>query len=111
MRNDYYKFIKTYSNGINLYNIFNIKWSDFTFPSGYTLHYVSRPETDRPYLISVLYYNDPFYIDDIILVNQLSNFLELRVGVELKIPVLSDLQVFRQNQFLPFEAQFKNELS
>lgn len=111
MRNDYYKFIKNYSNNINLYDIFNIRWSDFNFPSGYILHYVSKSESDRPYLIASLYYNNPFLIDEIILVNKLSNFLELKVGTELKIPVLNDLQNFRQNQFVPFENQFKNELS
>lgn len=112
MRLNYYKFLKSYDDkNIQLYDLFNINWSDFNFPSGYTSHYVTKAESDRPYLIASLYYNDPFLIEDIILVNRLSNFLELKVGSEIKIPVLRDLEAFRQSQFVSFESQFKNELS
>lgn len=112
MRLNYYKFLKSYDDKkIQLYDFFNVNWSNFNFPSGFTTHYVTKAESDRPYLIATLYYNDPFLIEDIILVNKLSNFLELKVGSELKIPALTDLQDFREQQFVSFETQLKNELS
>lgn len=112
MRLSYYKFLKSYDDKkIQLYDLFNVTWSNFNFPSGFTTHYVTKAESDRPYLIASLYYGDPFLIEDIILINKLSNFLELKVGSELKIPTLRDLQEFREIQFVNFESQFKNELS
>jgi hypothetical protein len=112
MRLHYYKVLKDYADKrIRLYDIFSITWSDFIFPSGYTYHIVTKAESDRPYLIASLYFNNPSMIEEILLVNKIPNFLELKSGTQLKIPVLSDLEEFRVKQFIPFESQFKNELS
>ena len=112
MRYEYFKFINTYGNeGINLYDIFKVKWSDFNFPSGYTTHYITDAESDRPDLISSLYYNSPFLIDVVLLVNGVYDFMELKRGAVLKIPTLTDLNSFKQKQLLPFREQYNNELS
>jgi len=112
MRLVYYKFLKNYEDkNIKLHNFFEVNWSDFSFPSGYTFHYVSKIESDKPYLIASLYFNDPFMIEEILLINKVPDFLQLKPGTQLKIPVLADLEEFRQKQFIPFESQFKNELS
>lgn len=112
MRYEYYKFSNSYgTDNVNLYDIFNIKWNDFDFSSGYATHYVTDLESSRPDLISSLYYNTPFFIDVLLLINGVYDFMELKKGTELKIPTVRDLNNFKQKQFLPYREQFNNELS
>lgn len=112
LRQQFYRFLKNYDKvNINLFDIFRVKWTDFYFPSGFTIHYVTEAECDRPYLISTRYYNSVEYIDIILLVNQVTNFLELKKGTQLKIPVLSDIEEFKFRQFLRFQDQENNAIS
>jgi len=111
VRQQFYRLLKNYDKvNIALYDIFKVSWSDFYFPSGFTIHYVTDAESDRPYLISLRYYNSVEYIDFLLLVNQVSNFLELKKGTQLKIPALTDIEEFKVRQFIKFQDQVNNGL-
>jgi hypothetical protein len=112
MRYEFYNYLNSYgTDNMIFYDIFKVKWSDFVFNSGYNTHYITDAESDRPDLISSLYYNSPFLIDVILLINGVYDILELKRGTMLKIPTLTDLENFKQKQLLPYIQQNSNELS
>ena len=71
-----------------------VDWSKFEFTNGYTPHVISEKEIYKPYLISILYYDDDVYEDVILLINNIASVFDLRPGAKLKIPDYKDLKDF-----------------
>jgi nucleoid-associated protein YgaU len=79
---------------IQLYDVLNVKWRDFSFPNGYVNYVISRTDLLKPWLIAFKFYNDAVYEDFIYLVNGISNPLDLQLGQTIKIPRKDDIEAF-----------------
>lgn len=92
-RYEYYTKLDTV-NDIEIYDIFSIKWDDFLWTDGYSVHEVSYDEVLHPELISLMYYGTDKYEDFIYLLNNIEDPLNLIPGTRLVIPSLVDIQNF-----------------
>ena len=72
----------------------SIAWEDFKWTNGYYKHKISKPEIERPYLISQLYYGIVDYWDIILLLNNVEDIFEVVPYSELYIPKLEDIKQF-----------------
>lgn len=86
---------KTMYNDVD-YTILNpstVDWSTYKWEMGYTEYEVDEQDILKPYIISVLHYGTVEYEDIILLLNNIPNPFEMRVGLILRIP---DLEEFKQ---------------
>ena len=84
----------TTENDIIIYDPMTVDWSTFDWSNGYAEHQVTKFEIERPYLISYKYYNTVEYEDELLLINNVYDPFEMRVGLKLRIPNLEDLTEF-----------------
>ena len=85
---------ETTEEDINIYDPASVDWASFSFPNGYYEHTISKTEIVKPYLISQAYYGTIIYEDILFLINKVDDPFCLRVGAELLIPKLEDLENF-----------------
>jgi len=81
-------------SNIILYDVFSTKWSDFTFPNGYTNYTIKKDETQKPYLIRYRNYKTMDYWDVLLLINGITDVFDLKAGDIIKLPKEGDIENF-----------------
>ncbi len=93
MRYDFLKQIGG-SEGVEIHNLTDTNWTEFKFYNGFIPHTVTDEEIIRPDLISHEHFNTSYYLDIILLINNIKNPFELKIGMMLKIPKYIDIKTF-----------------
>lgn len=78
---------------IQLFDLFSINWSSFVFKS-FINYTITSVEAQKPWLIGVNHYNSESYTEPLLLINNVMNILDLKIGTILKVPPLDELRGF-----------------
>lgn len=82
------------SDGDIIYDPTSIDWTKFKWEQGYLIHRIEKTEIMKPYLIAYAYFEDSFYEDIILLLNNIEDVLEIIPGTELRIPKKLEIDEF-----------------
>lgn len=82
---------------IDLFDILNVKWTDFKYTNGFKNHTVSKTEVTNPWMISFVEFGSADFEDLNFLINGISNPLDLTIGQTLKIAKKADIISFLNN--------------
>jgi len=82
------------TNDVVIKDSTTVNWGAFKWTNGYYIHYITKLETERPYLISYAYYGVNDYMDVILLVNNIPDIFECVSGKKIYIPKIEDIKTF-----------------
>jgi hypothetical protein len=83
---------------LDIYDFWNIDFSEFKIKRMPKIHKVSRADVENPERIIYENYGDYIFEDIIYLINNIENPLNLRVGIELILPDVNDILEFLYEQ-------------
>lgn len=99
IRYNYLKFIqKDQNSNIDLYNLTSIDWNKFKFKQGYQTYNLSFADVDRFYLVTEKFYNNLFNEDLLLLINRIADPTDLKIGQQILIPSIDDINEFIAEQ-------------
>mgnify|MGYP006449688921 CR=1 FL=1 len=94
MRYQLYERVDTIDEDIEVFDLFSVDWSNFSFDNGFKRYRINEQETIKTYMISYNNYGTTKYDDILLLINNVSDPTDLKANSVFYIPRKGDIQKF-----------------
>jgi hypothetical protein len=98
MREQIQSTLTTLSDATEISDPCSVDWNQFNITEQTTTYTVTSFDRVKPYYISQLFYGSIEYLDIILLINHVDDPFNMRIGLQLIIPSVNDINSFILSQ-------------